>query len=261
MFWISMRQYIMFRTTIVRSLAAMIAAVFLTGMTSSTLKNIDSQYFNANSIQEFVDLEKQILKLTKSSPNEPELIWRLARNYFRIAKRTSDKKKKMRLFERCLETANRGILIEETSAENIYHMGLCLGNISVQKGIFSSLSNRDILKSSMEKVIKINPNIEYAGPHRFLGVYYNALPFFLGGDSDKAIFHLETAVTLAPHHADNLFYLGKIYFDNGYYAKAKGTLGKFLELARTVKNDPDMPDQIKEGNDLINRLNSYQNNE
>ena len=50
-------------------------------------------------------------------------------------------------------------------------MGLNQGNISLERGIFCSLSNRGILKTSMQQVIKIDPTVEYANPHRFLGVH------------------------------------------------------------------------------------------
>jgi len=197
----------------------------------------------------------------ESFPNDTQLTWRLAKNYFRIAKRTSEEQQKLNLFEKCFNTANKGISIDKNSTENIYYMGLCLGNISLQRGILSSLKNRDILKTSMERAVEINPSVEHAGPHRFLGVYYNVLPFFLGGDSKKAIHHLESAVNLAPDHAENYFFLGKVYFENGHYSKADNALKRFLKLSKTVKNNPDLPKQIEETHDLRDRIKTYQNNE
>jgi tetratricopeptide (TPR) repeat protein len=230
-------------------------------MTHSTLKKIDETYLEANSIKQLIESEKMILKSIESSPNQPHLIWRLARNNFQIAKRTTDKKQKLSLFEDCLSTANKGISIDKNSAENIYYMGLCLGNISLQRGILSSLSNRKLLKTAMGKALKINPNVEHAGPHRFLGVYYNVLPFFLGGDSKKAVSHLESAVALAPDHAENHFFLGKVYFENGYYSKANAALKHYLKLARNTKNDPDMPKQIEEAGEFLTRIKTFQSDE
>lgn len=240
-------------------LVVFILTTFLLGMKHSILKNIDTIYSNANSIKELKGSEMLILNSMKSFQNQTELTWRLARNYFRIAKRTPNKKQKLNFFELCLNTANKGILLDKISAENIYYMGLCLGNISLQKGILSSLNNREILKTSMERAVKINPSLEHAGPHRFLGVYYNVLPFFLGGDSEKAIHHLEFAVNLAPDHAENYFFLGKVYFENGHYAKANNALEHFIKLGKTVKNDIDMPKQIEEAHDLLRRIEMYQN--
>jgi len=231
------------------------------GMAPSTLNNIDTIYLKANSIKEYMESEELILNSLHSFPNQTQLTWRLARNYFRIAKITSDKEQKLKLFEQCFETANKGISIEKNSAENIYYMGLCLGNISLQRGILSSLSNREILKASMEKAVEINPNVEHAGPHRFLGVYYNVLPFFLGGDSKKSIHHLESAVNLAPDHAENHYFLGKVYFENGRYSQAHIALKNFLQLPSPIKNDPDLPKQIEEAYDLIERIKTYQNSE
>jgi tetratricopeptide (TPR) repeat protein len=223
-------------------------------MTHPPLIKIDSTYFNADTVEEFKQSEALLLKSLKTFPNRTDLIWRLARNHFRIGKRTVDKEQKLFIFENCLNTAKKGMQIDNNSAENIYFMGLCLGNLSLQRGIFSSLSNRDTLKTSMQRVIKINPAVEHAGPHRFLGVYYHVLPFFLGGDSEKSIHHLESAVNLAPDFYENYFYLGKVYFDQGYYSKAHKALETFLQLASTIKNDSELPKQIDETQDMLARI-------
>jgi tetratricopeptide (TPR) repeat protein len=223
-------------------------------MTYPPLIKIDAIYFNANSVEEFNQSEALILNSLKNFPNRTNLIWRLARNHFRIGKRTVDKEQKLVIFENCLNTAKRGMEIDSNSAESIYFMGLCLGNLSLQRGIFSSLSNRDTLKTSMQRVIKIDPAVEHAGPHRFLGVYYHVLPFFLGGDSEKAIDHLESAVNLAPDFYENYFFLGKVYFDQGQYPKAHKTLKKYLRLARIIKNDSELPKQIDEAQDMLARI-------
>ena len=229
------------------------------GTTPSILKMVDEVYYQANSIEEFLKSEALILNFLSSYPDQTDLIWRLARNQFRLAKRAFRDKQKTNLFKQCLKTAKKGVSIDEKSAENIYYMGLCLGNISIQKGILSSLNHRNTLKVSMEKVIAINPNVENAGPHRFLGVYYSVLPFFLGGDSEKAVSNLETAVKLAPDFAENYFYLGKVYFGSGFYSKAKHALEQFLKLANSVKNDPEMPKQIDEARDILNEIKTSAN--
>ena len=229
------------------------------GTTSSKLKIIDEAYYQANSIEEFLKSETLILNFLSSYPDLTDLIWRLARNQFRLAKRASSDNQKTNLFTQCLKTAKKGVSIDEKSAENIYYMGLCLGNISIQKGILSSLNHRKTLKNTMEKAIAINPNVENAGPHRFLGVYYSVLPFFLDGDSEKAISNLETAVKLAPNFAENYFYLGKVYFRNGFYSKAKHVLEQFLKLANTIKNDPEMPKQMAEAQDILNEIKTSSN--
>ena len=262
-----MRQYIMIKAGIVRSRFPSILAVFflfpfsLMGMTHPPLKKIDTVYFNANSIKEFKESEQLIINSMNSFPNHPGLTWRLARNYFRIAKRTLHEEEKIKLFKQCIKNAEKGISLDKNSAENIYFFGLCLGNLSLQKGILSSLSNRDTLRKTMEKAVEINPTVEHAGPHRFLGVFYSVLPFFLGGDSEKAMHHLESATNLAPDHADNYFYLGEAYFKKELYLKSNQALERFLELAKTVKNDPDLPEQIEEANDLLRRIKIYQNND
>jgi hypothetical protein len=57
------------------------------------LKKIDLVYFGASSIEELEESESLILSSLKIFPDKTDLIWRLARNYFRIGKRTVDKDK------------------------------------------------------------------------------------------------------------------------------------------------------------------------
>jgi tetratricopeptide (TPR) repeat protein len=82
---------------------------------------------------------------------------------------------------------------------------------------------------------------------------------FLGGDSEKSIRHLESAVNLAPDFYENHFYLGKVYFDRGQYSKAHKTLERFLLLAKKIKNDSELPKQIDEAQDMLVRIKT--NNE
>jgi tetratricopeptide (TPR) repeat protein len=229
---------------------------FLLGTTHPPLIKIDASYFNANSVEELKQSEAIILNSLENFPNRTDLIWRLARNHFSIGQKTIDKEQKLLIFENCQNTAKKGIQIDNNSAESIYFMGLCLGNLSLQRGIFSSLSNRDILTTSMQRVIKIDPTVEHAGPHRFLGVYYHVLPFFLGGDSEKSIHHLESAVNLAPDFYENYFYLGKVYFDRGQYSNAHKTLKRFLRLIKIKKNDSELSKQADEAQDMLARIKS-----
>jgi hypothetical protein len=74
---------------------------------------------------------------------------------FCIGKRTADKDQKLYFSEKCLSKAKKGMKINNNSAENIYFMGLCLRNVSLQNGIFSSLNNRDTLETLMQRVIKL----------------------------------------------------------------------------------------------------------
>ena len=53
---------------------------------------------------------------------------------------------------------------------------------------------------------------------------------------------------------ENYFFLGKVYFDRGQYSKAHKALEKFLQLARIIKNDSELPKQIDEAQDMLARV-------
>ena len=69
--------------------------MFLLGLSTPPLTKIDAIYFNANSVEDLKQSEVLILSLLEEFPNRTDLIWRLARNHFRIGKRTADKEQKL----------------------------------------------------------------------------------------------------------------------------------------------------------------------
>jgi len=215
---------------------------------------IDEIYTNADSIADLKKSESLIRGSLDKFPDDPDLIWRLARNYFRLATRTQEDEGKLRFLEQCFETAERGAKVDGQSAENIYFRGLCLGKISLEKGLLNSLFNKEPFRTTMEQLIAMDPSVENGGPHRALGVYYASLPFFLGGRNEKAIEHFKLAVKLAPQHAENYYYLGRAYYNNNDYPKAEKAFVIFIRYGAEIKNDLEMPKQIREAEEWLKEI-------
>ena len=67
------------------------------------------------------------------------------------------------------------------------------------------------------RAIELIPSVEYAGPHRLLGLLYRDAPGWpiSIGSKQKSKYHLEQAVKLAPEFPDNQIFLIESYLQWG----------------------------------------------
>ena len=73
-----------------------------------------------------------------------------------------------------------------------------LGRWAKQSGFSTLIREKDRIKKIMERVMALDENYFFAGPHRYFGAMYGLAPGFAGGDMDKSREHFEKAISLAP---------------------------------------------------------------
>ena len=121
------------------------------------------------------------------------------------------------------------------------------------KGVWASLGIIEPFQEDMKKAVELDPKVNHAGPHRALGKLYLELPFFLGGDSDKAVFHLKEAVRLAPDYAENHLGLAQILVKKNNSTQARESLHKLIQLTDNTQ-DEKLLSLRKEGMELLENL-------
>ena len=75
-----------------------------------------------------------------------------------------------------------------------------LGRWAKQSGFSTLIREKDRIKKIMERVMELDENYFFAGPHRYFGAMYGLAPGFAGGDMDKSREHFEKAISLAPNY-------------------------------------------------------------
>jgi len=204
------------------------------------VEDIDRQYESAqNTAKGLLHIESMILKALKQAGDAFEpLIWRLARTYYSLGGKSSEKTRK-EYYHRCIERADQAIELNNKSAWGFFLRGICRGKLGEIQGIWSSLSIIKPLKQDFKKAVELDPSVSAGGPHRALGKLYLELPGLLGGSVDKSVDHLRQAVILGPTYADNYLFLADALFEQKNYQAAKITLGNLLtivqELGDTLK--------------------------
>ncbi len=98
----------------------------------------------------------------------------------------------------------------------------------------------------MKKVLDLDENYFFAGPHLFYGVYYGARPPMLGGDKAKSKTHFE----LALKHTERKFLMTQVLYAQ-YYAVQTQDERLYGKLLKEVL---DAPDTIYPEQNLITQL-------
>ncbi len=237
---------------------AFLLAVFLVILTGKTAPagqtEIDKQYQQAKTLKEFEHIAGEIQKILEKEPGRPEWQWRLARSYYAIAKQAEDEDTANQHYRSCIEHSSRTLEMQPDSASGYFFRALCQGKQGEMKGIWSSLGVIAPFEEDMKKALELDPAIQNGGPNRALGKLYLELPFFLGGSTSQAIYHLKEAVRLAPDHAENHLELAQAYYTKNNFADARKSLSTLLGL--TDNGDEDFLKLRTKGQELMDKMAS-----
>ena len=216
-----------------------------------TLAEIDSQHEKSQLQTGYQEIASQIEKVLASNPNQYQWQWRQARTQYSLAKKAGESKSDH--YDLCILHSSWAIDLQPDSAVSYFYRGLCRGKQGEMKGIWASLGIIEPFQEDMKKAVQLDPKVNHAGPHRALGKLYLELPFFLGGDSDKAVFHLKEAVRLAPDYAENHLGLAQILVKKNNSTQARESLHKLIQLTDNTQ-DEKLLSLRKEGMELLENL-------
>ena len=216
-----------------------------------TLAEIDSKHEKSQLQTEYQEIASQIEKVLASNPNQYQWQWRQARTQYSLAKKAGESKSDY--YDLCILHSSRAIDLQPDSAVSYFYRGLCRGKQGQMKGVWASLGIIEPFKEDMKKAVELDPKVNHAGPHRALGKLYLELPFFLGGDSDKAVFHLKEAVRLAPDYAENHLGLAQILVKKNNSTQARESLHKLIQLTDNTQ-DEKLLSLRTEGMELLENL-------
>ena len=216
-----------------------------------TLAEIDSQQEKSQLQTGYQEIASQIEKILAGNPNQYQWQWRQARTQYSLAKKAGESKSDH--YDLCILHSSWAIDLQPDSAVSYFYRGLCRGKQGEMKGVWASLGIIEPFQEDMKKAVELDPKVNHAGPHRALGKLYLELPFFLGGDSDKAVFHLKEAVRLAPDYAENHLGLAQILVKKNNSTQARESLHKLIQLTDNTQ-DEKLLSLRKEGMELLENL-------
>ncbi|MFT4579013.1 MAG: tetratricopeptide (TPR) repeat protein [Nitrospinales bacterium] len=224
---------------------------FALAQNPTTLAEIDTLHEKSQLQTEYQSITSQIGTVLEDNPNQYQWQWRQARTQYSLAKKAGESKSNH--YDLCILHSSRAIELQPDSAISYFYRGLCRGKQGEMKGIWASLEIIEPFEEDMKKAVELDPKVNNAGPHRALGKLYLELPFFLGGDSDKSIFHLKEAVRLAPDHAENHLGLAQVLIKKNNSTQARESLHKLMQLTDNTQ-DEKLLSLRKDGIELLENL-------
>ena len=191
-------------------------------------------------------------KAAETDPTRADVALKLSYAYYFMATvharwQNDPKDKQLAWYEKGMKSASRAIflqspkfqqaimskkswpdyvyLVEKNGIEGLYWYCSNLGQHSSLRGITKMIRFLPTIKSSMERILKLDENFFHAGPHRYFGAYEAKI---IGGDLNKSKNHFEKSIQLAPH------YLTTYILQAELYATKKMNEELFVKLLETV---------------------------
>ena len=136
--------------------------------------------------------------------NSAELCWQLGRACFDRAEFATNDTQRATLADQGIAVCRRAVQLDSNSAPAFYYLGLNTGQLARTKLLAALFLVRQ-LEEALLTSSSLDPNFDFAGAHRSLGVLYRDAPGWPTsvGSRQKARRYLQRAVELAPDFPAN----------------------------------------------------------
>ncbi|OQW39157.1 MAG: hypothetical protein A4S08_07490 [Proteobacteria bacterium SG_bin4] len=154
---------------------------------------------------------------------ESAAIAELSRLKFMRAQLELDKNHRVQLFERCITTADRALMINPNDVRGLFWKAAAMGKMAEDSGILNALRMLRPMEELLLKVVELDERYENAGAHRALGRMYHKLPGFpiSFGSNQKALAHLKRAHELFPEDVITRAFYAELLYDIGKKVEAR----------------------------------------
>lgn len=162
---------------------------------------------------------------------DTHLTWQFGQACFELADLVSSNARRAKLASEGIEACKLALDRDPKLAAAQYYYALNLGQLARTKSI-GALKLVSQMESTLKQTIKLDPEIDFAGPHRSLGLLYRDAPGWPAsiGSRGKARQHLEKAVELRGDFPENWLALLESYAKWGDKRALESNIKKVDEL-------------------------------
>lgn len=160
--------------------------------------------------------------------SDPAMLLQLADLYLEIGQKINqDESRKRQAFDEGARLARRALDIEKDNAEAHYLYAANLGSSAQIDGVMASALTVNTLKTHVRRALELNPR--HAPALHMMGMMLEELPWFLGGDPDRAITYLIQATEVRPNYTRARLDLAKIYIKRQNHRAAREELRHIID--------------------------------
>ena len=169
-------------------------------------------------------------------PTNSETAWQFARACFMLGDLVEHDTERARIAREGIQACRQILEAAPKLGPAHYYLAMNLGELA-RTDKLAALGIIHEMEKEFIAAIELSPDIDYAGPHRSVGMLYRDAPGWLTGigNRSKAKKHLEKAVAMAPEYPENWLVLLESYLKWGEKQTARERLPaveKVLETAR-----------------------------
>ena len=150
----------------------------------------------------------QARRLYLAETNNVELAWQFGRACFDWADCSTRSAQRAAIAQEGIAACRNAIVKDPGSVPSHYYLAMDQGQLAQTKEL-SALWLVDQMETEFKLALSLDPNFDYAGPDRNLGLLYLDAPGWPAsiGNNAKARLHLQEALKIAPRYPENLLNL------------------------------------------------------
>ncbi len=159
-----------------------------------------------------------------------EVEWKYAKYCFFLGKVETDQDKAGELFEKGRAAGAIAARLQSDRPDGHFWFGANLGELARISPLTVGLKSVDDIRSSMEKVIAIEPGYQGASAFDALGQLEMATRLFKGGKTEKAVEYYEKGIALSPDNSNIRLHLAEAYLVLKRDAEARKQIDTILSM-------------------------------
>jgi tetratricopeptide (TPR) repeat protein len=174
-------------------------------------------------------------------PDDFEAAWKLARARYWLGQHGPEAGRRRDL-EAGIEAGRAAVAIRPDRPEGHFWLAANMGGLAEASGVLQGLKYRGAIKEALEKVLAIDPAYLGGAADRGLGRWYYKVPRLFGGSTERAVEHLQRALTYDPDSTVGHYFLAEALLRLGRRGEARAALQRVLE----APSDPDFAPEDRE---------------
>lgn len=176
------------------------------------------------------ELSALLSRMGEGQPS-PELLVRLSSTYFDLADDwLKDDTKRIEAYEAGARAAKQAYQIDDSNADAHFFHAVNLGSAALLKSVVNVVMVVKEVKRCVLHAIELDP--KHAPSLQMMGGLLIELPWFLGGDEQKAQAYLERAIAADGNYTKARILVAKLYRKQGRVADAKVQLEAVIRADR-----------------------------